>query len=98
MAGVNATTFRVRIYVGTRTDNEAEYDTTMPYCKRGEYRAIYLPGFDGRVTVRLDDLWLRLEKEERLSLTQEVIGYETIVKSGDTMQLNNRYTALLEVV
>lgn len=97
MAKLDNSSFSLRLYAGAKTTGDAEFESIIPYIKREEYRTLYLPGFDGRITIQLNDLWLQFENEELTTLTQEVTGYETIVKFSTTMQVENRYTAILEI-
>ena len=96
MSDPSISNFRLQIFEGKqRTD--PHYDTSGTGDGWRDVMRVRVPGFDGSATVDLAELWATALGERRSRLEQTVIGRETIVKLGTTMQLRPEFTAILEI-
>ena len=88
--------FCIRIFPAGLINGEAKVE----YEGNGEewhnYRQIKQPGFDGAQTINLNDLWLQVFSQYPKSIQMEVVGYETIVKYGNTQQLTEKFTVVAD--
>jgi len=85
-------TFTLTIYEGSNSNSEPVIvydgvaDDWLSYC------TVHPRGFDQSYTLRLDGYWENVLTNQLTEYTETLIGYETIVKFGNTMQLKQPFT------
>ena len=94
---IKPASFRLRLFTNHNTDVEPELDITGSTEDLADYMSISLPGFDTTVSVSFKDVWPAILNGNLKTYSGKVIGFETIVKFGNTMQLENIYTVMVEI-
>lgn len=98
--GGNAVTvesFVLRLYRGRAATGDPELSVSGNGEEWKDYLRVRVPGFDGAVSVSLENFWSAVLGQRLESAESEVTGLETIVKFGGTMQLKETFTAVIEV-
>jgi len=90
--------FLVEIFSGSSIEGEAEYTCHGINDEWLDYQLVKLPGFDGVITVSLENVWQQALKGNESCYIVPVIGYETIIKFGDTMQMKSHFTVKLSLI
>ena len=90
------TKFHLVLHRGKSASGPAELDVHGVGDERLAYSVVRRPGFDGSITVRLEDAWRRVIEGRLPRLAAPVTGLETIVKFGKTMQLRESFTVVIE--
>ena len=90
--------FQLKVFRGKKVIEEPE--TTYSGCmdELTAYQVLKLAGFDGRITLRLDEFWNKVIQEDLVAYTTTLTGYETIIKFGNTMQLKEPFTVAVEII
>ncbi len=89
--------FELRLYRGRNTDGEPEFSVSGSGDEWENYQRVRVPGFDGSVSISLEGFWAAVLEQQLHDATAEVTGYETIVKFGDTQQLKEDFTVVVQV-
>lgn len=88
--------FELKIYKGSRTEGETEYEAAGEGDEWSKYSRISFSGFDGSIKLSLEDFWQFAIENKLEAYQRQLEGYESIVKFGDVMQLKEQYTAVLK--
>jgi len=94
---INIKQFKLDVFRGKEVSDSPEKSYSGTGHDWMSYRCIYLEGFDGRVTLNLELFWKKVIANKLDVFTQTLLGYETIIKFGETMQLKEAFTAQAEV-
>lgn len=94
---INIKQFKLDVYRGKEVNNTPENSYSGVGHDWMSYRCIYLQGFDGRITLNLELFWKKVIANKLKTFSQTLLGYETIVKFGDTMQLKEAFTVHAEI-
>lgn len=75
----------------------AEYERTGSGKDWQQCMRLSFEGFNNSRILSLDDIWRDLIENKKTKFTGEVLALETIVKFGDTMQLETPYKVQIKV-
>ena len=89
--------FTLKVYQGKSITEKPHFS------KRGQgndwvnYTRLRFPGFDETISLSLEDVWRRAINHNLERYQKTIEGYETIVKFGQTKQLVEVFTAVVEL-
>ena len=90
--------FQLKIFRDKKVADEPEATYTGSMDELTAYQVLKLAGFDGRITLRLDDFWNKVIEEGLSEYIATLTGYETIIKFGNTMQLKELFTVVVDII
>ena len=88
--------FELNIYRGQTVTDTPEYSVIGAGDDWANHTRLKFPGFDGSISLSLEDFWLNVLNNKTESCVQLLEGYETIIKYGDTMQLKEPFMVELK--
>jgi len=89
--------FELRIFSGQTNQGKCEFETKIEPSEWPQFLQVKLPGFDGSVSVSLEEFWASALQSNQTYYSQAVFGYETIIKFNNTQQLKVPYLVELKV-
>ncbi|MEH6502824.1 MAG: hypothetical protein V7682_02860 [Cycloclasticus sp.] len=89
--------FLVEVFNGKKMDAEPEYTFQGENDEWLEYQNLRLQGFDGSISIQLENIWREVLNQQKSYFIAPVVGYETIIKFGNTMQIKTPFTVKISI-